>query len=106
MGATKASHAGMFQKGQSGNPGGVPKSGTKLRDAASEKSLDTLNTLVSIMEDEAASNKDRAYAANCVLDRAFGRPKQQVEVEDNRKASDLSDEQLVQIISGAANGAR
>lgn len=100
-------NSGSFKKGISGNPSGLPKGGLALRHAARERSLDALNVLIKVMEDEGATNRDRAYAANCVLDRAFGKPRQEVDMVDKtRRAEELSDEQLVQIISGAAQGAR
>ncbi len=64
-----------FQKGVSGNPGGVPKSKTKkeIRQLAREHSEDAFKRIVKLM----GSDDERVafMAAKEVLDRAWGKPK-------------------------------
>lgn len=69
----------MWDKGQSGNPSGKAK-----RDAAILRRLDTLtlkavDAYAKILNDDAATNSERLQAANAVLDRVLGKPKQQIQ---------------------------
>ena len=68
----------MWEKGQSGNP-----SGKARRDAAILRRLDTLtlkavDAYAKILSDNDATNSERLQAANAVLDRVLGKPKQQI----------------------------
>lgn len=73
-----------FKKGQSGNPGGrsrkVAGDGRTISEIAKEHSPKAIATLVDVMDngDSAAS---RVSAANAILDRAWGRPKQDIDVD-------------------------
>ena len=69
----------MWEKGQSGNP-----SGKARRDAAILRRLDTLtlkavDAYAKILSDDDATNSERLQAANAVLDRVLGKPKQQIQ---------------------------
>jgi hypothetical protein len=70
-----------FQPGKSGNPGGRPRKTDEERTLEAlcrEKTPEALATILRIM---AGSNMDRAKlaAAQYVLDRGWGRPKESVE---------------------------
>lgn len=67
-----------FEKGQSGNPGGRPKEVAEVRELARTYTPQALETLKEIMSDKNAPPAARVSAANAILDRAYGRPSQEV----------------------------
>jgi hypothetical protein len=69
-------------KGVSGNPGGRPKLELSVRELAQQYSTEALETLVHVMR--TGKPGDRITAANAVLDRAYGRPTQSVEMSGDR----------------------
>ncbi len=69
-----------FAKGQSGNPGGRPKALRAVEDAAREHTPAAIETLATICGDAAQPAAARVTAANSLLDRAWGRARQAVEV--------------------------
>jgi hypothetical protein len=76
-----------FVKGQSGNPRGRPKhlspDGRTIQDLAREFTQDAFDTLVEIMADVETPPKTRVSAASAILDRGWGRPKQEIEAGEN-----------------------
>jgi hypothetical protein len=84
----------MFKPGQSGNPGGRPKAkladGRTLSDLAKEHTVEALEALVKVLKN---SESDAAIvsAATAVLDRAWGRPRQDlgIDVTVNEETSSL-----------------
>lgn len=72
-----------WQPGQSGNPGGRPKVNPELRRAAQEHSAEALDTLVKVMRTGKPS--EQLLAAREILDRAWGKPAQAVEVTDTAR---------------------
>lgn len=61
-----------FKKGQSGNPGGVPRWVSKARKLAGTHCDEAIRVLREAMEDE--DSRVRVYAAAALLDRAGVRP--------------------------------
>ena len=76
-----------FKKGQSGNPGGRPKKllpdGRSLTDLCRIHTETAVATLGEIMLDDEAPHAARVSAATAILDRGWGRPKQEIEAGDN-----------------------
>lgn len=70
-----------FTPGQSGNPGGRPKVLAEVKELAREHTVEAVEALAKIMLDEKAPAAARVTAANAILDRAYGKPPQAIEVD-------------------------
>jgi hypothetical protein len=74
-----------FQPGQSGNPGGRPKTvlanGLTLREMARQHTEDALNALVHVVT-KGESETARVTAAQALLDRGWGKPTQPLSGDD------------------------
>jgi len=91
-----------FQPGQSGNPNGRPKNVGDVRRIARTYSEDALKTLAEIMQDKDIAPPARVAAAQCLLDRGYGKPTQQVELSVSSAFDELSDEDLDEYIARQA----
>ncbi|WP_293921820.1 hypothetical protein [Sphingobium sp. UBA5915] len=80
-----------FKKGQSGNPAGrsptVMPDGRTLTDVAREHTLEAVNCLVAMVADEKAPHAAKVSAATALLDRGWGRPRQDLGVDIKSDAS-------------------
>jgi hypothetical protein len=72
--------AHRWKKGQSGNPGGLPKDLPGLRALARGHTAEAIETLAKIMMGRYPAAA-RVQAANALLDRGYGRPQQYVEAD-------------------------
>ena len=66
--------------GPSANPGGRPALLEGVREAAKQHTPQAIETLASIMNDPAAPPAARTAAATSLLDRAWGRPGQSLDM--------------------------
>jgi hypothetical protein len=87
-----------FKPGQSGNPGGRSKAQIDVRNAAREYTQEAIDTLVLVMRNGKPS--EAAMAANSLLDRAWGKPRQEVEISGALQVEDLTDDELARIARG------
>jgi len=71
-----------YKKGQSGNPGGKPKTLGYVQELARDQTKCAINTLVKIMKSADESGAVRIRAAEALLNRAWGQPTQPVELAD------------------------
>jgi hypothetical protein len=73
-----------FEKGRSGNPGGRAKimlpDGRSLQDVAREHTVEAIATLARVMGNDEAPPAAQVAAASALLDRGWGRPKQDVDL--------------------------
>ena len=69
-----------FRPGQSDNPTGRPKALKPVEDAAREHTPAAMATLATIMEDDGQPAAARVRAAELLLDRAWGKPRQPSEM--------------------------
>ena len=74
-----------FQPGQSGNPGGRPKALKAVEEAARLHTEEAIATLAAICNNKDAPEAARVAAANALLDRAWGKPRQVSEPRDGKE---------------------
>lgn len=94
--ANRLSGLKPFQPGQSGNPNGRPKKHVTIAQLAEENSEKALKKLAKLIDSE--DERIALAAAQAVLDRAVGKPKQSMDVStDKKNAADYSSDELAAI---------
>ena len=95
-----------FAKGKSGNPAGRPKASPyNLRALCEQYTGQAVAVLRSIMADEEAPHAARVKAAEAILDRAYGKPTQSLEVTQHKAPDDYTRADLLAIALGCGQAA-
>ena len=82
--------ATRFRAGQSGNPGGRPKTSREIVDLARMNAPEGLEVLLSIMRNPEARDADRLAAVRELLARGYGRPSVSIVVHAAEEAPSIS----------------
>lgn len=85
----KRDSKGRFIKGSSGNPRGRPKTDEEIKEALRELVPKSIEVLKEIIENKGARDQDRIRAIEVIFDRVYGRPFQQMQVEDTTEDKTL-----------------
>jgi hypothetical protein len=89
-----------FKKGQSGNPGGRPKSTEALVDLKTVCRLHAEEAITALLKALAGPRPERA--AEILLAYGFGRPLQTTQLRVIRSIDDLTDEEVAALAAAAA----
>jgi hypothetical protein len=90
---------GKFQKGLSGNPGGRPKTPPEVKAMFEAKGPEAFELLSKHLDHK--DPRIAQAAAIAILDRAYGKPLQQIEQNTTlKKASELTNDELAAIAAG------
>lgn len=90
-----------FEKGKSGNPGGRPKTPPEVKAMFEAKGPEAFKLLSEHLTHEDA--RIAQAAALAILDRAYGKPVQQIEQNTTlKKASELTNDELAVIAAGSS----
>jgi len=85
----------QFKKGQSGNPGGVPKTYNEVAGLAREYTAPAIRRLAEILLDRRAKHRDVINAAALILERGLGKPPALVKLEvDERRSQPVVAQEL------------
>lgn len=86
----------------------MAKAPTDIRSLARSHTRTAIKTLAGIMQEKQAPHSARVRAAEALINRGWGMPKQEMTIEDKRQLSSLSDGELESIARGeprSGNGA-
>ena len=78
-----------FSKGSSGNPGGRPKAEGHVRELARQLTEKAIATLATCLDDD--NGRIRVAAATALLDRAWGKAPQQVDLKSDFGGVDIAE---------------
>jgi hypothetical protein len=95
------SNKGQFKPGQSGNPGGRPKAIVDVAAAARDFTLEGIEILKAIARREDATDTARTSAVKELLDRAWGKAPQTLDLRKQLNLDEMTDAELAAI---AASG--
>ena len=85
---------GRFIQGVSGNPSGRPKRIEELTVTCRGLTPDAMTTVQEIMTSPDARGADRIQAARLVLEYAWGKPSQQVDIDVRQQVENMSESEI------------
>lgn len=71
----------QFKPGECGNPGGRPKVDPAIRKLCEAECINSIKTLIELRDSTSTPPNIRALAANSLLDRGLGKPRQELDIE-------------------------
>jgi hypothetical protein len=92
---------GQFKKGQSGNPGGRPKVLAEVQELARAHTEECIEGLLEIARNPRAPAQARVAARVAVLDRAWGKPGQSIDMNVSPK-NEL--DEMLETLNGKSRG--
>lgn len=98
-----------WKPGQSGNPGGRPKEGAvaarRIRHICARFGEEAIETIVQVMRNPEEAGKTRIYAAELLLNRAFGKPDVDKAGDEPDSSAAIDSQQADRVLSLLQNGA-
>lgn len=91
-----------FKPGESGNPSGLSKNHFKIVDEAQRQAEKALRALVKVLDDDEAPPAAKIAAANSVLDRAYGKAAQMVDLKAEVSFSAQFEEFIRNLTAGSS----
>jgi hypothetical protein len=94
----------LFEKGKSANPGGRTKKDIEIEAHSRLYAKRAIDVAVEIMNDKEAFKGDRLRAAQFIVDRAYGKPREQLNVTHDKPISERTEAELEAIIIAGRSG--
>lgn len=91
----------MWVKGKSGNPGGRPKALEEVHRLSREQTAENIKALIRVRDDPASPPAAVVAAVSVIFDRAFGKPRQEHDIQHHIAAAIASDADLTAIALGS-----
>ena len=96
---------GVWVKGQSGNPGGRPKILDEVQKLAREQTVANIKALVRVRDSKKSPPAAVVAAVSVIFDRAFGKPRQEHDIQHHIATAIATDADLLAIARGSSVGA-
>lgn len=88
-----------FQPGQSGNPNGRPKIAGEIKALARQHGPEAFRRVLELLKSD--DERVAFVAAQEILNRAYGKPTQYLDVTERKDISDLTDDELAAIATAS-----
>lgn len=98
--AKRLANLKRFPKGQSGNPSGRSKVSFAIVDEAQKHAEKAIKSLVRVLDDEEAPAAAKISAANSILDRAYGKAPQAIDLKAEVNFSDAFETFIRSLMAG------
>jgi hypothetical protein len=91
-----------FKKGECGNPNGRPKLSFAIADVAQRHAEKAIGALVKVIDDKDAPHAAKVTAANSILDRAYGKAPQSIDLNGKIGFSDQFEDFIRNLTAGVS----